>query len=173
MATNSGQICPVCKFKNEPGAIVCAHCGKLLEGMVDPVATTSRLEEAKLIGGIDKNPFDVALTPLTGMGIYLENTAPVTVIEAKEFMLGRKVEGGSGIVVDLVPFGAFQLGVSRQHALMRETKEGYEIVDLNSTNGTWVDKHQLIPNSPHPVRSGALIQLGRMRLLVIYNKPAK
>ena len=173
MATISGQFCPVCKFKNEPGAIICGHCGSLLEGMVEPIPTTHRLEEAKLIGGTDKNPFDIALTPLVGLGIYLENTAPVTVVEEKEFMLGRKVEGADGVIVDLVPFGAFQMGVSRQHALVRETNDGYEIIDLNSTNGTWVDKHQLIPNTPHPVRSGSLIQLGRMRLLVIYNKPGK
>ena len=170
MATLESQFCPVCKFKNEPGAIVCAHCGSLLEGMVEPTPTTSRLEDAKLIGGTDKNPFDISLTPLTGLGIYLENTAPVTVIEEKEFMLGRKVEGAEGVVVDLVPFGAFQMGVSRQHALMRKTKDGYEIIDLNSTNGTWVDKRQLAAHIPQPVRSGALIQLGRMRLLVIYNK---
>jgi pSer/pThr/pTyr-binding forkhead associated (FHA) protein len=173
MATTSGQFCPVCKFKNEPGAIICGHCGNLLEGMVEPTPTTSRLEEPNLIGGTDKNPLDLALTPLTGVGIYLENTAPVTVIEEKEFMLGRKVEGVDAVLVDLIPFGAFQMGVSRQHALMRETNDGYEIIDLNSTNGTWVDKRQLTPNTPCPVRSGALIQLGRMRLLVIYNKPTK
>jgi hypothetical protein len=173
MANSSGQFCPVCKFKNEPGAAVCAHCGSILETNLEEALKTNRLDEPSLISEADKNPLDTEFTPPVGLGIYLENTAPVTVIEEKEFVLGRKVEGAAEYTVDLVPFGAFQMGVSRRHAMVRETREGYEIIDLASTNGTWVDRKQITPNTPYPVRSGAVVQLGRMRLLFIFNKPLK
>jgi pSer/pThr/pTyr-binding forkhead associated (FHA) protein len=171
MSTSSGQFCPVCKFRNEPGALICGYCGAMLEIVHDERPTTSRLDgDSQLFSDSEKNPFDTALVPPTGLGIYLENTAPVTIIEEKEFILGRKVEGTGGLVVDLIPFGAFQMGVSRKHAMVRETKGGYELTDLNSTNGTWIEEKQLLPNQPYPLASGATIRLGRMRLLVLYNR---
>jgi hypothetical protein len=173
MVNPSGQFCPVCKFKNEPDAVVCAHCGSMLEDNLEEALKTNRLDEPSLISDAAKNPLDKEFMPPVGLGIYLENTAPVTVIDEKEFVLGRKMEGALEYVVDLTPFGAFQMGVSRRHAKVTETKEGYEISDLESTNGTWVDKKQITPNKPWPLRSGSVVQLGRMRLLFIFNKPGK
>ncbi len=171
MSNSSEQFCPVCKFRNEPGALICGYCGAMLETVRDDRPTTSRLEgEAQIFSDSEKNPFDVALVPPVGLGIYLENTAPVTVIQEKEFTLGRKVEGTGDLVVDLIPFGAFQMGVSRKHAMIRETASGYEIIDLNSTNGTWLEDRQLAPNQPYPLPSGSTLRLGRMRLLILYNK---
>jgi hypothetical protein len=170
MSTSSGLFCPVCKFRNEPGAIVCGYCGAILEPAARP--TTSKLEgDAQIFSGSEKNPFDTALVPPTGLGIYLENTAPVTIMQEKEFILGRKVEGNTGsLVVDLIPFGAFQMGVSRNHARILETEAGYEIVDLDSTNGTWIESQRLNPNQPYPLPNGSTIRLGRMRLLILYTK---
>jgi pSer/pThr/pTyr-binding forkhead associated (FHA) protein len=49
--------------------------------------------------------------------------------------------------------------ISRLHARLSETAVGYELEDLGSTNGTYVDG-QLIAGGPAPLRAGQEIQLG-------------
>ncbi len=157
------EICPVCKAINTPGAIVCEKCGAIL-GELEEAPTTNRLQD----DSIEPDPATISLVPNAGIGIYLENTVPITVMDDPEFILGRRTDGVLGPIVDLVPFGAFEQGVSRRHALVRETDDAYEIIDLDSTNGTWLDKLRLVPNKAYPLHSGAILRLGRMGLLVLY-----
>jgi pSer/pThr/pTyr-binding forkhead associated (FHA) protein len=46
------------------------------------------------------------------------------------------------------------------------------LVDLNSANGTWLNGERLAPTKKYDLPSGAVIQLGRLKLLVIYSHPA-
>ena len=68
-----------------------------------------------------------------------------------------------------LPQSSSQSGVSRQHLLIRN--EGYflTVVDLNSTNGSWLNGIQLLPNQKRLLRNGDLLQLGNLRLKVIFN----
>jgi pSer/pThr/pTyr-binding forkhead associated (FHA) protein len=50
---------------------------------------------------------------------------------------------------------------------------GYEIVDLNSTNGTWVNGERLTPNQTYALSSGSQLRLGRMRFFVLYRSTVK
>jgi hypothetical protein len=52
--------------------------------------------------------------------------------------------------------------VSVQHALIRWTGAGWEIRDLASTNGTFVDGSQLTPGEPRPLRRGSVVTFGRL-----------
>jgi pSer/pThr/pTyr-binding forkhead associated (FHA) protein len=58
--------------------------------------------------------------------------------------------------------------VSRRHAMICPQPNGYEIVDLFSRNGTWIDEQRLVPNRPYPLPSGSLLRIGQERLLVRY-----
>jgi hypothetical protein len=129
---------------------------------------TDRLEDEDELPEVQVQPYNTSLVPGTGLGLYLENTAPVTVIGEDEAILGRRASGTGSLVIDLVPFGAIQMGVSRQHAIIRKEEDGYDILDLNSTNGTWVNGKRLKPNEPHRLFSGDIVRLGRLNLLVLY-----
>jgi FHA domain len=51
--------------------------------------------------------------------------------------------------------------VSKLHAHFRSrTGGGYDLVDLDSPNGTRVNQVDLKPNQPHPVKSGDAIRFG-------------
>jgi len=65
------------------------------------------------------------------------------------------------------------MGVSRRHAIIRRAEFGFEIIDLTSRNGTWLNEKQLVPNRPYPFASGAQVRLGRMRLLIVYHVAGK
>ncbi len=51
--------------------------------------------------------------------------------------------------------------VSRAHAQLRRTDEGWEILDLESTNGTWVNGWRVERATLHP---GDVVQLGELRV---------
>ncbi len=60
-----------------------------------------------------------------------------------------------------------ETGVSRQHARITETIEGYFISDLGSSNGTFVNSKRL-ESGDHPLTDGDEIQLGPSQVVFIF-----
>jgi hypothetical protein len=177
MEASDGVFCPVCKFKNDAGVTFCVYCGHALESHhPEPAAERSREFGTRSLGSEPEheiiNPQDKMLIPQKGVAIYFNETNPIAVLQDEEFFLGRKLDEADEYerIIDLIPYDAFQLGVSRKHALVRRAPAGYEIIDLDSTNGTWVEEKRLPPNQPCPFPSGAQIRLGRMILTLLYGK---
>ena len=50
--------------------------------------------------------------------------------------------------------------VSRRHAVIERTQDGYFIVDLGSSAGTYVNNIKIIPNSLHPLAAGDRVSFG-------------
>ena len=65
------------------------------------------------------------------------------------------------------------MGLSRRHVVIRRTDEGYQLLDLGSVNGTWLEEERLVPHQLYPLPSGSHLRLGRMRLLVLYRPVAE
>ena len=61
--------------------------------------------------------------------------------------------------IDLHEFPA-SIKVSRKHAELRRGRRGLEIVDMGSTNGTYLGREQLQPGVPYRVPNNAVIFLG-------------
>jgi len=68
--------------------------------------------------------------------------------------------------VDLTLEEGAENGVSRRHALVRNSDEGVVVIDLGSTNGTRVNDRLLTPERPHLLRDGDLVYFGRLRVQV-------
>lgn len=68
--------------------------------------------------------------------------------------------------LDMSPHRAAALGVSRRHATLIPGGEALFLVDLHSTNGTWVNGTYLPPGQRHPLKPGDRIELGLLRLIV-------
>lgn len=181
MGTNAGKFCSVCKRKNESSARFCVYCGSSLENtLVGPAATEPMkpgdMPETHVPPLISLETIQRALKPpREGIAIYVENYAvPAEVQTEKEFILGRKMaDVADEVITDLVPFGAVENGVSRRHAKVRRANGGYEVIDLESTNGTWLNYKLLLPNQPYPLQSGGQIRLGRLQLVVMFQRPSK
>lgn len=168
------NICPVCKESNEPEAVVCVNCGAALE---DPFLETGGRTQrtnipAELLEGIKDWSVDEAAVPENGVAVYIEGEfRPILKDSSNEIVIGRKsgkTEKPTQNLLDLSPLGAYGHGVSRRHAVILRTEAGYELVDLGSSNGTWLNNERLLPHKHYPLGSGSHLRLGKMRLFVLY-----
>jgi len=94
-----------------------------------------------------------------------ENILPLV---ASEVLIGRK--GDADVVLN-------NQHVSRHHAKLVKTSEGYTIQDLVSTHGTFVNESRVLENQPHTLKHGDKISLGKDRIDLHYfigdSKPPK
>jgi pSer/pThr/pTyr-binding forkhead associated (FHA) protein len=68
--------------------------------------------------------------------------------------------------IDLGPFNAEELGVSRQHLTIKLDGDRVVVTDNKSSNGTKLNGERLKPNETYPVRHGDELTLGTMALKV-------
>jgi hypothetical protein len=167
----SENLCPVCKYRNEPEAVVCGQCGVSLDDpFLDPGAKTKTTDMPALSPeSLKAWSVEEAVVPEDGIAFYVKGSyTPVFTDMRTEFVLGRKVGTTSEGLLDLAPLGGYHLGLSRRHAMVRRTKDGYEVYDLGSINGTWLDDERLAPHKMYPLASGSQLRLGQMQFFVLY-----
>lgn len=169
--SKSEIFCPVCKLKNEANATVCAHCQSPLTAEKPSHRTTQRMEGATHL--FDTHELEIKTgIPDEGMAILSQESGQeIALVTENKFILGRKVDNVEETIVDLSAYGAYGLGVSRLHVLVRKTEKGYEICDMDSTNGTWLNDEELAPNKFYPIASGAHIRMGKMHIIAIFGNP--
>lgn len=179
--TEAGIFCPACKMKNEARAIVCSFCNTPLN---QDRQKTKILRNVREVTGTLPDEFDDFLNapppnrerfmdfeiPTKGVVlINLEDGQPVAIQEENAFILGRasaEIETQEPLV-DLTSLG-MDYGISRVHALIHQTGDGYQITDLGSSNGTWLENDRLIPKKPYDIDSGDRVRMGRLNVLVFY-----
>lgn len=170
----SEKICPVCKTRNELDAVLCANCGSALDDSLgDPGHKTKTTDMQALTPEMIREwvlrNTKEAVVPDRGIAFYVDgHSMPAHIDAAGEFVVGRKVGTTSEQLLDLAPFAGYSLGVSRRHVAIRWTGDGYEVLDLGSVNGTWLNEERLVPHHYYPLPSGSHLRLGRMRILVLY-----
>lgn len=83
--------------------------------------------------------------------------------------IGR-ADPAANIAVDLdlspCEVGETRPSISRQHAEIVRTVDGWRIVDLGSANRTTLDGRPLQPGQPEELRPGILLTLGRLTFSV-------
>jgi K+-sensing histidine kinase KdpD len=90
---------------------------------------------------------------------------------------GEVIMGRSNGAPDIVTFfseeTADSLGVSRAHVMLRPTENKLYIIELGSTNGTFLNGHSIGVNMPHSLSDGDYLIIGRMEVMVrIIQRPA-
>ena len=160
--SSNARICLVCNHENPASASRCAQCNAPLRvsqtvhlsGDVDPQMTQEyELEH------VDLEPGTMAL-------YFVGRSQPMVVSIEDGIILGRFSPEAPLPVVDLTDYSAGLLGVSRQHASITPTDEGYVIEVLESSKGTFVNENPLPPHNLHPLRSHDQIRLGGLMLFV-------
>ncbi len=167
-------FCPACKHANPSNAAICHFCGVDLLIRDDETKSgektrfkTKLLPEEGQAKIADQSP----AAPAQGIAIYvISSNKPILVSDKQELILGRRMpkDPTNSNLVDLTDYGAYESGVSRRHASIVRTEKGYEITDLGSPNGTWLDQVRLAANLPYPLKGLSKIFVGRLHLILVY-----
>jgi CheY-like chemotaxis protein len=70
--------------------------------------------------------------------------------------------------IDLLPYNAFAMGVSRKHAEIEIHEGRLYLKDLNSTNGTRLNNVPLQAHQRYRLRHGDQIMVGQLRMQVLF-----
>lgn len=94
---------------------------------------------------------------------------PISFKEKDTLILGR-YDHKSAVRpdVDLSRYGAAERGVSREHARLERRDGNLYVIDLGSTNGTFVRSERLTPNEPLQLRHGDEVIFGRLAVQVMF-----
>jgi hypothetical protein len=84
----------------------------------------------------------------------------------EDIVLGRGGKGNPNQMIDLQDYDAMQLGVSRRHAIIRTHEKNLIVRDLSSTNGTFINGYRLPVGADYPLRTGDLLEVGKLALRV-------
>lgn len=156
---------------------VCPHCGQTLPfgTLFCPECGAPLLEQGSTTQNLHRNHQEAApptVEPKPGLGgavarveLHLPDGEVVTLRGTGEWTLGRRM-GKSTVDVDLTPHGGYEHGVSRVHAAVRVAPDGVFLIDLQSSNGTFLNGLRLRPHTPHPLRHQDKILLGTLPLQV-------
>lgn len=99
------------------------------------------------------------------------SSAPILLTPGRQTILGRRDPTDREIPdLDLGPYAAHQMGVSRHHAVIEFNERQLRILDLESRNGTYVNGTKLEPRQPHPLRNGDEIRIGKMVITLTFQQ---
>ena len=149
--------CNSCGHRNELGANFCSSCGAVLE-----------------------------TAPADNTTITFHPTVPSDPIEDDEAAQGEPPPEGAVLVVTRGPYAGsrFALGaglttagrhpdstiflddvtVSRRHAEIRSTPEGFVVRDVGSLNGTYLNRERI---EEAPLNNGDELQIGKFKLVYV------
>ncbi len=163
----SEKFCPVCHNPNKDTAFICGTCNSELEGKSTALLTIT--EHASPTADAYAH-IDMTMIPEGGVAIYIASaTKPYYLSIYKELILGRQVGVTVETLLDLTDLSAYNMGVSRRHAIIRQAGSDLEVLDLASRNGTWLNAMRLVPNKPYRFGSGSLLRLAQLQLFIMYN----
>jgi pSer/pThr/pTyr-binding forkhead associated (FHA) protein len=85
-----------------------------------------------------------------------------------EFTLGR-VSDAQPIMpdIDLTPYQAYASGVSRLHAVLKREGNRVYVMDLGSSNGSYLNGKRLKPNSEQMLNHGDMLALGKLKIQIL------
>jgi len=101
-----------------------------------------------------------------------EATAPLVVDNITAEMVFGRSDSATAYVpeIDLTRYGAYRLGLSRRHAVLRRQGNMLYLTDMGGRNGTALNGHRLEANQNCLLSSGDEITLGNLRMRVTYQK---
>lgn len=175
-------ICPSCQYKEIPGALFCSQCGAQLVTTSDPDLPLGLRQKDPMTetGSNTKGKPNLKSTsPMMSAGAHIslhlvESGQILPLAEWNEISLGRVAKGQPIMPdIDLTPYKAYENGVSRLHALLKLVNKHVLILDLGSSNGTYVNGNRLVPSVENPLNHGDLIHLGKLKIQILFSPENK
>ena len=186
--TSQQQICPKCGVSNRVGLVFCENCGTNLHTGEGPRIETQVFDDDEATLTTDDDPAidalreEDAVRPVaTGSSAFSAETELWLELErwkaplkfrlqpGDTITLGRRdPESGLSLNVDLAPYGAYPLGVSRRHARIHFVDDHLELEDLESANGTYLNDSRLPSGQGVLLHDGDEVRLARFVIRIYF-----
>lgn len=168
-SAESGElICSTCRHPNIAGSVFCENCGAPLPQAAPPAIPAADTPAAQPAGA-QAHPAPPPAPPadiVSGRLVIQETQVTLPIPPGKSVIIIGREDPVSGVFpdIDLDPHGGHEAGVGRKHAQLSALSGGLFIEDLDSVNGTAVNRRRLAPRTPQPLHSGDELRLGKMAL---------
>jgi len=167
-------VCPMCQHPNVAGSIFCENCGAQLNAsnpVSKPVAAAMpEFQPPNIVPPAP--PLEPVQPPqpagaVTGRLMISESKVSLPIPAGKNVIVIGREDPVSGVFpdIDLDPHGGHEGGVGRRHAQLIWKDGRVFIEDLESVNGTAVNRQRLQPNQPQALNSGDEIRLGKLAMI--------
>jgi hypothetical protein len=168
------HLCTNCKVGCTEDDLYCRQCGCVLLHALQNSDDALKFATEKL-GITESTPAAIQwgtryFHPRARLFLQMEHTNTIIPVKFVNDLavIGRR--GGSAIPhVDLTAYDALGLGVSRYHLRIARQYDAIYVTDLNSLNGTFLDRERLKPEVPHLLHNKAILQLGTLLLRAHFN----
>ena len=160
------QTCPNCGRMNSKKDTHCFYCGHVLQ--IEPVVKRSVTKELSDPSDAKTRWGSAYFGELSFLLLTIQGANKTLKIDpAKEMIMGRAdPDSMAHPEIDLGPYNAVELGVSRLHVPISRGQETLSISDLDSKNGTYINRQCLYPREVRALRDGDEIALGRLIIKV-------
>lgn len=154
-------FCNRCGHRNPPGSAFCSACGTVLDVAEERTVVLTRQDPLQDAPGVEDDVV-VNLDKIPrGQSILVVRDGPNA---GENFTLGESLSIGrhpeSEVVLD-------DITVSRRHVLIVHDGDGYQLRDMGSLNGTYVNNERV---EECRLRHGDEVQVGRYRM-VFFERP--
>jgi hypothetical protein len=159
---SSYVFCNHCGHRNPPASSFCSSCGSPLDSLDDRTITLSTVDPLQDAPGSDDDVVVAVADLPTEIGVLIVRAGAQAGarfrLEEPVTRLGRHPD--SEISLD-------DITVSRRHAEIERTADGYVVSDAGSLNGTYVNQERI---ERMLLRHGDEVQIGKFRL-VFFERP--
>ena len=172
--------CAVCQNEEYEGALFCGECGTPLWGsrandsQQPPIQTlrfrSDRLASTPADPGAPRRSTAASASAPRNLSIRVQGLPNTLRLgDRDEYRLGR-AEPGQTVKpdLDLAPYRALELGVSRLHGLLKVESRGLTFTDLGSTNGTHINGARIQAHNPQPLHDGDEVRLGKLVMHIFF-----
>jgi len=162
--------CPNCQHENVAGTLFCVECGTQLEG-VETLTTKAVTQDqiAEDLRGRDATIEPPSSPSNSWISLHLMDSGKILPLASRtEFTMGRLSEGQPIMPdIDLTPYQAYASGVSRLHAVVKRESDRTIVMDLGSSNGTYLNGRRLNPHTEEELKHGDVVALGKLKIQVL------
>ena len=147
-------VCERCAYDNPLGARFCMSCGEPLEAGPPAEDLTATFDHS-----FDSGPIRLGEEPVDAVAMLVVQQGPKRgsrfALDADVITVGRHPD--SDIFLDDVT-------VSRRHAELRRAGPGFDVVDVGSLNGTYLNKDRV---ETALLSNGDELQVGKFKLVYV------